>query len=143
MPITKQQILADEARTGVKNISMRREYNAAQLSAGAKKNKRKRVQYDEYFFRPTELDKLSKKELCDMLSNVPMQQEINDDDIKSRGVHSINIEERKLWNELDRIDKVFRDRLKTVGDKRLLSLYIAREAKNKRARWLNRHKKSY
>ena len=45
MPITKQQILADEARTGVKNISMRREYNAAQLSAGAKKKKRKPSAY--------------------------------------------------------------------------------------------------
>ena len=37
MPTTKQQILANEARTGVKNISMRREYNATQLSAGAKR----------------------------------------------------------------------------------------------------------
>lgn len=45
MPITKQQILANEARTGVKNISMRREYNAAQLSAGAKKKKRKPSAY--------------------------------------------------------------------------------------------------
>ena len=40
MPITKQQILANEAGTGVKNISMRREYNAARLSAGAEKKRK-------------------------------------------------------------------------------------------------------
>jgi hypothetical protein len=40
MPITKQQILANEARTGVKNISMRREYNATQLSAGGTKKRK-------------------------------------------------------------------------------------------------------
>mgnify|MGYP001246775219 CR=1 FL=1 len=44
MPITRQQIQAEEARTGVKQVAMRRAYNAQIMESGGKrKRKRKRT----------------------------------------------------------------------------------------------------
>ena len=48
MPITRQQIQAEEARTGVKQVAMRRAYNAQIMEAGGKRkrtHKRPRIAF--------------------------------------------------------------------------------------------------